>query len=82
MINDRIMNNGGLASESTPLYLSESALTVFLRLRDVEHLVHVGKPLLPGHCGEQQAGDEEVAAAQRGEDVAFKFLHVWRRSSE
>lgn len=42
----------------------------------MEDLVHVGIPLLPRHFGEQQAGHQEVDAAQSWEYVAFDFLHV------
>lgn len=57
-------------------YLVEFPMAVFLSLRNVKYLVHVGSPLLPGHSGEQQAGYQKVGAAESGEDVAFKFLHV------
>lgn len=55
--------------------LAEFPLAVFLSLWDVKYLVHIGLPLLSGHSGEDEAGDEKVDAAQSREDVAFKFLH-------
>lgn len=51
-------------------------MTVFLSLRDMKYLVHIRLPLLPSDSGEQQAGYQEVGAAESSEDVAFKFLHV------
>lgn len=50
-------------------------MAVFLSLRYVKDLIHVGSPLLPGHSGEEQARHQKVGAAEGGEDVAFKFLH-------
>lgn len=41
----------------------------------MENLVHVGLSLLTGDFGEEQAWHQKVGAAQRGEDVAFKFIH-------
>lgn len=55
-------------------------MAVFLSLWDMENLVHVRVSLLPSDPGEQQAGDQKVGAAESSEDVAFKFLHVWRAS--
>lgn len=52
-------------------------MAVFLSLWDVEDLVHVRFPLLPCDFRENQAGDQEVGAAESGEDVAFKCLHVF-----
>lgn len=46
----------------------------------MKYLVHVRFPLLPSDPGEQQAGNQEVGAAQGGEDVALELLHVWRRN--
>jgi len=63
-------------SGSHVFYLVEFPVAILLSLRDVEHLVHVRLPLLPGDSGEQQAGYQKVGAAERSEDVAFKFLHV------
>lgn len=56
--------------------LVEFSTAVLLSLWDVKDLVHVWLPLLARDSGEQQAGYEEVDAAQSSEDVAFKFLHV------
>lgn len=69
--------NDGLMTPITPtFYLVKFSTAVLLSLRDVKDLVHVGFPLLACDSGEQQAGYEEVGAAQSSENVAFKFLHV------
>lgn len=66
----------GAGPAGTNLRQGEAALTVALRLRQVEDLVHVGLAQGTAEGGEEQAGHQEGAAQGGREVVALQLCHV------
>lgn len=80
-INDQTHTHTERFTHHLQPYLVKLPITVLLRLRDMEYLIHVRISLFACDFGEQKAGYEKVNAAQSREDINLESLHPYSKQT-